>query len=149
MSTDVDYEGDNLATLLERADKAMIDRLHAALVAAGFGEIRPSHGAVFEHIGADGARLTQLAERAGISKQMMQYLVDPLERAGYLERVDDPTDGRAKILRITERGWEAVQVAEASLRDTEVEFAGLIGPERLATVRTALEDLVAKLSDGE
>ena len=145
----MDYEGDNLATLLERVDQVMVDKLHADLLAAGYGEIKPSHGVVFENIGFEGSRLTQMAERAGISKQLMQYLVDPLEQAGYLERIEDPTDGRAKILRITELGWEAVRVAEKSLRDTEIEFAKLVGADRIATLRTELEQLVARLAEPE
>src|SRR5262245_40836206 len=107
----------------------MVARLLAKLEAAGHTGFKPSHGVVFEHIGADGARLTQLAERAGVSKQMMQYMVDPLVADGYLERVEDPTDGRAKIVRITPRGAKALAVANAALRKAEVEFAKLIGPK--------------------
>src|SRR3712207_644399 len=131
-------EEENLATLLQCCLDEMVARLHARLDAAGFGDIHPAHGVVFDHIGVSGARLTELARRVGMSKQMMLYLVDPLERGGYVERQVDPTDARAKILRLTERGWRAVHLAEAALRQTEEEFARLIGVDEMRQVRTGL-----------
>jgi len=65
----------------------------------------PAHTAVFQHIEADGSRLTDLAERAQITKQSMGYLVDYLEERDYLERHADPSDRRATIICLTDRGW--------------------------------------------
>ena len=72
---------------------------------SGFTDIRPAHHSVFGLLNPDGDRVVGLAERAQTTKQAMGYLVAYLEERGYLERVPDPDDGRAKIVRRTEKGW--------------------------------------------
>jgi DNA-binding MarR family transcriptional regulator len=138
----------NLAVLLEALDAEMARRLHEALDAAGHDDIRPAHGVVFETIGEDGARVTAMAEAGGMTKQAMGQLVDHLEASGYLERVADPTDRRAKIVRLTARGWAAAAVAEASLRDTERRWALEYGAEDLALARHVLQRIFDGLAAG-
>src|SRR5436305_12397169 len=91
--------------------KEVVRRVSVGLAEAGFDDIRPAHTAVFQHIEAAGSRLTDLAERAQIAKQSMGYLVDYLERRGYLERRPDPSDRRAAIVCLTDRGWAQIQAA--------------------------------------
>jgi DNA-binding MarR family transcriptional regulator len=62
------------------------------------------HTQVFDHLDPDGTRLTVLAERAQMSHQSMGELVGELVELGYLERVRDPADGRARLLRATPAG---------------------------------------------
>ncbi len=81
---------------------------------AGYGDVRQAHGCVFGNIAEDGMRLTELSELAGMTKQGVGEAVSDLERLGYAERVADPSDGRAKIIRLTERGRAAQR---AALRD--------------------------------
>jgi DNA-binding MarR family transcriptional regulator len=133
----------NLAVLLEAVDGLLVRQLHADLDANGHGAIRPAHGVVFEHIGQDGARLTDLADRAGISKQSMGYLVDHLVEHGYCERAADAGDGRAKIVRLTDLGWRAVQVAERSLRTTEERWEEQHGTRAIAALRKTLTAIIA------
>jgi DNA-binding MarR family transcriptional regulator len=135
----------NLAVLLEAVDAAMVRHLHDDLERHGHGAIRPAHGVVFSYIGQHGARLTDIADAGGLTKQAVGYLVDHLEAHGYCERVADPADRRAKIVRLTDKGWEAVQVAEASLRRTERRWADEIGESRLRAIRRGL----AAIADGE
>jgi DNA-binding MarR family transcriptional regulator len=78
-------ERPNIGVLLRDLGQDIVRRVSAGLADSGFAEIRPAHTAVFQHIGADGSRLTDLAERAQITKQSMGYLVDYLEERGYLE----------------------------------------------------------------
>src|ERR1700747_1273074 len=89
------HEHPNVGILFRDLHPEGVRRVAAGLAEAGFGDIRPAHTAVFQHIDADGSRLTDLAERAQITKQSMGYLVDFLEQRGYLERRSDPTDRRA------------------------------------------------------
>src|SRR5690348_3263383 len=89
------HERPNLGILLRVPYQQVVDRVIAGLAEAGFDDLTPAHTAVFQHIETDGSRLTDLARRAQMTKQSMGYLVDNLERLGYLERRPDPTDRRA------------------------------------------------------
>ena len=89
-------ETPDLTTLMEAAYAAVVAAVHRRLDEAGFADIRPAHGKVVETIGQDGNRITDMAERAQITKGSMVELVDHLQRGGYVQRVPDPADGRAK-----------------------------------------------------
>jgi DNA-binding MarR family transcriptional regulator len=120
------------------------DRVFDALAAAGYGDIGRAHEVVFEHIGPGGeARLTAIAESAGITKQSMGYLVDYLEERGYVTRVADPDDGRAKLVRLTARGWKAVRAAEGSMTATDREWEAKLGERDARAFRRILERLCA------
>jgi DNA-binding MarR family transcriptional regulator len=121
--------------------------LQQGLDASGHEVIRPAHGVVFEHIGRDGARVTTMAEAAGMTKQAMTELVDHLERHGYVERAPDPTDRRAKLVRLTEKGFAAVVVAEGGFRTAEREFQRILGDADYATLRSLLVRLNDALPD--
>src|SRR5260370_14773669 len=103
------HERPNLGLLLRDPFQEVVRRVSVGLAAAGFDDLRPAHTAVFQHIEAGGSRLTDLAERAQITKQSMGYLVDDLEQRGYLERRPDPSDRRAAPLSLTDRGWDQVR----------------------------------------
>lgn len=85
-------------------------RIADGLAAAGYPDIRPTHGIVFELI-AEGCRLTELADRAGMTKQSMGELVEHLVSNGYLERRPDPADRRARIIGLTTTGRVAARAA--------------------------------------
>jgi|SRR6187200_2066513 len=112
--------------------------LHERLRAAGFDDQRPADDAAFAHIPPEGIRLTDLARRAGVSKQAMAELVDSLEARGYVERQPDPTDGRAKLVVFSERGWTAVATALDALDDIEQELSERLGTRSIATLRRTL-----------
>lgn len=131
----------NIGILLRFSFQAVVQRVSAGLAAAGFDDIRPAHTAVFQHIEADGSRLTDLAERAQISKQSMGYLVDHLEQRGYLERRPDPTDRRAALVCLTERGWEEVRAALAIIAALEADWTRALGRQRMRQLRELLAEL--------
>jgi DNA-binding MarR family transcriptional regulator len=118
------------------------DELYGRLHAAGHGELRPAHGCVFGFIQrTEGDRLTALADRSGLTKQAVGEAVADLERLGYVERVPDPDDGRAKIIRLSERGREAAAAAEEIFADIERRFAAEVGEERFDEFRDTLRRL--------
>src|SRR3712207_8974907 len=86
----------------------MENRIFAALAQAGFDDFTLAQARVMQRIGPEGTRLTQLAEAAQVTKQTAGHLVDQLERAGYVRRVPDPTDARARLVQMAERGLEVV-----------------------------------------
>jgi DNA-binding MarR family transcriptional regulator len=130
-----------MGALLRAPWQVLAARVYGTLAEGGYPDIRPSHGVVFRYIGADGSRIVELAERAGMTKQSMAALVDYLAEHGYLTVAPDPRDGRAKLARLTNRG-RAVQRAALQLsRQVEAEWSALIGEQEMVTLRTLLECL--------
>lgn len=143
------YASWNLAMLLRVPFQALVEELHRRLADRGFGDIRPTHTIVFALVDAGGIRLTELAARAQLTKQLVNYLVGAVEDLGYVERVADPSDGRGKIVRLTPRGEAASAAGSSILRDLEAEWlAGLPEPAR-ASLRPALEALAGMVTRGE
>ncbi len=130
--------------LLDTALDQFVDDLAARVADTEFSDIRVTHGCVFGNIDPEGSRLTDLAERARMTKQSVGEVTSDLERRGYVERVPDPADGRAKIIRLTERGQEAQALGFELIADIEREWGERIGEERVAALRDALEALTAE-----
>jgi len=124
--------------LLHLSARALGEELYARLEAAGYSDVRPAHGCVFGNIAPDGTRLTDLADRAGMTKQAVGEVVTDLERLGYAERVPDPSDGRAKIIRLTDRGREAQRVGFEAIGDLERRWAEQYGEERVRALKEVL-----------
>lgn len=97
-----------LGTLMSSAGARLAARLDAALRDAGFDDLRAAHAAPFMVLDPEGTRSSVLATRAHMTKQAMGELIAYLTDRGYLESVPDPTDGRARLVRPTARGWRAV-----------------------------------------
>lgn len=131
----------NLGILLRAPYQEVVRRVSAELAEAGFDDLRPAHTAVFQHIAPEGSRLTELAERAQITKQSMGYLVDYLEQRGYLERRPDPTDRRATLVCLTDRGWAQIYAAMAVIRVIEEEWTRALGERRVDQLRKLLTEL--------
>lgn len=134
-------ESRNLGQLLRQGYDRFVTELHAGLDAAGYADIRPAHGNVFQFIGAEGCTLTELAERASLTKQSMGYLVDYLADHGYIERVPDPRDGRAKLLTLTGKGWQAVHTALGLIELIERRWRTALGAARYDRLVDDLADL--------
>jgi DNA-binding MarR family transcriptional regulator len=116
-------------------------RLLAELAAAGFDDITIAQGRIAARIGPAGTRLTDLAEQALVTKQTAGHLVDQLERAGYVRRMPDPTDGRARLVTMAARGQRVVEVARRVEAQVEAEWTAHLGQETTAQLRAALERL--------
>jgi DNA-binding MarR family transcriptional regulator len=114
------------------------------LAATDYSDIRPAHGCVFGNVDPDGTRLTDLADRAHMTKQSVGEVATDLQQRGYVERVPDPSDGRAKIIRLTARGHEAQALGWKLINDIEREWAERFGTERIAALRETLEAVTAE-----
>lgn len=130
-----------LGLLLFLPYRSMENRVFAALAEAGYADITLAQARIAQRIGPDGTRLTDLAEQAQVTKQTAGFLVDQLERAGYVERVPDPTDGRARLVRLSARGQRATAVANAVAAEVETEWARHLGPRATVQLRRALTRL--------
>ncbi len=145
MSTDAPTQFRHpLIRLLGAGFDAFSEELARRVAQTPYSDIRVTHGCVFGNIEADGSRLTDLAERAHMTKQSVGEVVSELELRDYLERVPDPSDGRAKIIRLTERGREAQALGREIIDEIEQEWAERFGAERVAALRDALEAVTAE-----
>jgi DNA-binding MarR family transcriptional regulator len=128
----------NIGLLLYIPYRAMEARVFQALAAAGLRDFTPAQARVFQRIAPAGSRLTDLAEQALITKQSAGFLVDQLERAGYVERVPDTSDARARLVRMTERGRSMVPLAGSIVAEVEAEWTEHVGQRRMRQLREIL-----------
>jgi DNA-binding MarR family transcriptional regulator len=136
-----------LIRLLDAGFDSFSEELARRVAQTPYSDIRITHGCVFGNIEPDGSRLTDLAERAHMTKQSVGEVATELEQRGYLERVPDPSDGRAKIIRLTERGRDAQALGREIIDEIEQEWAERFGSERVAALRDALEAITAETLD--
>lgn len=116
-------------------------RVMQALAAAGYDDITLAQARVMARVGPDGTRLTSLAEQAQVTKQAAGELVDQLARAGYVERVPDPSDARAKLIRFGPRAAGALEQARRVEVAVREEWLAHLGPARMEALQEALESL--------
>jgi DNA-binding MarR family transcriptional regulator len=138
-----------IGALLRIPREAALQRVLAGLEAGGFGDVRPARFTVFQHLPPEGMRLTALAEAALMTKQSMGYLVDDLEALGYVERVSDPVDRRAKLVRLTARGWQIDDTVRAVIHEIEADWSSGLGQENYRQLLHLLRALIALLEDAE
>ena len=132
--------------LLFRASRLVNERA-IARVADGGGRLRPAHTALFPHITSQGVRLSTLADRVGVTKQAIGPLIDDLEQQGVVQRVDDPADRRAKLIRWTKKGERALLHGLGVLADLERDLARSIGKARMAALADTLEALIGAVEE--
>lgn len=133
-------EQPSLGVLLFIPYRHMEQRILRAVTAAGHPITLPQ-ARVFQRIDPAGSRLTRIAESAQVTKQAAKFLIDQLERAGYLERSPDPTDRRARLVRITERGRDVIQIATREQGRIEAEWTAHLGPSATDRLRRTLVHL--------
>ncbi len=130
----------DLATLMFVSYRAMDDRVVSAMREAGY-DVTVAQARIAQRIADEGSRLTELAERAQVTKQTASLLVAALEQQGLVERVPDPADGRARLIRFTPRGRAAALRAMEVVMDVEREWTEHLGPELAGHLREALMKL--------
>ncbi len=129
------------AVLMFVAHRHVERRVMDLLASSGFDDITLAQARVAARVSAEGVRLTELAEQSQVTKQSAGFLVDQLARAGYVERVPDPRDARARLVRLAPRGQAAQDAARAVEREVAQEWEQHLGPARMRALRSALADL--------
>lgn len=115
-----------MALLANRVFKVCEADFFEALGGAGYSDIRMRHTALFEALDDEGTRGSVLAGRLGMTQQAMTQLLDDTEAAGYITRIQDATDRRARIVLLTEQGRAAVELCYTLLESIEREYASLL-----------------------
>lgn len=140
---------DDRAFLIGAPLVILLDRIQTTvfkgLAREGFTDLGPVHAPVFQFLSPDGDRLTELARKAHTTKQAMGYLVNYLEKQGYVRREPDPSDGRAALLVRTERGWAVNRLIGSLVQTQQAEWARLIGEDEMSQLLGLLRRLVAEL----
>jgi DNA-binding MarR family transcriptional regulator len=132
-----------LPGLLDIASEALFAEFRAELERSEYGDIRPTHGCVFRFVQGEGLRLTDIAERAKLTKQSVGEIVDDLVERGYAKRIPAPDDRRAKLICLTERGEAAQAHGRKLFAKVEKRWAERYGAERIAALRELLEEMAA------
>ena len=136
-----DRQDPGLGILLFVANRALEQRAMDAVSAAGITDITAAQARVAARIGPDGTRVSDLAAQARVTKQSAAFLVEQLEAHGYVERVPDPTDRRARLVRLTRKADGLVVAANAEVQRTLDEWAAHVGADRLRQLHETLLDL--------
>ena len=139
-----------LALALQRFDARVLqlmannDRVPLALSnLAARGSLTASHIHITRHLALDGSRLTDLAQRAGVSKQAMGKLVDQCEAWGLVQRQSDAQDARARRVVFTATGLAWLQAFEEAVSQTETELRAAVGAEVATVIAIGLEAYAA------
>jgi DNA-binding MarR family transcriptional regulator len=117
-----------------------------AAARAGYDDVNPAHVSLFRYPGLDGYRVTEIAQRMQITKQSVHELIGRLERLGYLVRDPDPTNRRARLVRLTPKGHGLQEVIRLQARDAERQIATIIGERRFRQLKEALDLLVDEIT---
>jgi DNA-binding MarR family transcriptional regulator len=130
----------NLGLLLFIPYRFLESAVLAELKAHGH-DIPLNQARVFQRIAPGGSRLAELAGAAQVSKQTVGSIVDQLERSGYVRRVPDPSDARARLVTVTAKGQELVEISLPVVREVEAAWAAHLGAPRTRQLREALTAL--------
>lgn len=136
-----------MTLLLRRPAQVVRQHVLTGLREAGFDDILPAHLGVFQHPGPDGVRPGVLAARNQASKQAMNHLLHQLEEAGYLVRRPHATDRRTRVVKLTDRGWSALEVIRRAAVELEQSWADALGEELYRSVRHGLACLERTLEE--
>src|SRR5215212_216121 len=121
----------NLGLLLREPYRIANDELHRRIAANGHPAVRAPHGHVVPFLDPQGTQVSEMARRAQVTKQSMAELVAHLERHGYVERIPDPADRRAKLVRATVRGRELYAIAREVVGELEEEWTARLGARKM------------------
>jgi DNA-binding MarR family transcriptional regulator len=116
-----------LISLFRQTSRVMVEELVDRLRAGGFEDMTAAHHPLFENIDPGGTRLTVLAARTGMTHQSVGELVGVLEQRGYVERRSDPSDGRVRLVVLTEKGRAAVRLAVKEIAAIEAAWLERVG----------------------
>jgi DNA-binding MarR family transcriptional regulator len=131
----------DLGHLLLEAFRSLDREIEAALEDRGAGELRPSQAMALLLVDRAGTRLSELAQRASITKQAMMQLVDDLQEKGCVRRVPDAQDARAKTVRLTAKGLRLRASARKSVQAVESRIRRRLGGRRYEGLRAALVEV--------
>jgi DNA-binding MarR family transcriptional regulator len=130
-----------VSRMLLEAFRALDREIEGALLDRGASELSPSQARALLLVDRAGTRLTEIASRAGVTKQAMMQMVDELQDAGCVRRTPDLEDGRAKVVRLTAKGLRQRARARQAVAGVETRIRRQLGPRQYEALHAALEEL--------
>jgi DNA-binding MarR family transcriptional regulator len=144
-TTPYESEEQHLSRLMLLAYRACVNRSLTSLRSSNSPAITMAHTALLANIGREGAWVSVLADRAGISKQSMRELAIDLEKKGIVRRGADPLDERATRILLTARGQKLLKRVQSIKDELDTECEAIVGKTQMANLRRALQKLIAEL----
>lgn len=132
-----------MPALVNLVTAAGAPHLRAAFATAGLEGIRPAQSVALVPLAAGGLHASDLADRLRVSRQAVAQAIGALERHGYVTRAPDPVDARARIIELTARGRQALQVMRSNAVALEKRWTEVLGERRLGELRSTLKMLLA------
>jgi DNA-binding MarR family transcriptional regulator len=134
----------SLTAVLLSAAGSLVQDIDTGVAARGYSDIRPTHGFVFSLLAPDGATVTEIAAHLGFTRQAASQITDELEKKGYVRRTPHPSDARARLVVLTDKGWSCTRAAEDAAAEAIEPWIEMLGERRLLTLR----DELARLAPG-
>jgi DNA-binding MarR family transcriptional regulator len=144
----LEFQSDSLQRHAIEFGEWMVRASNSRAHTLGHKNLRPAHARFMVFLGWEGSRITDIAKAMDVTKNAVGQLVTELEGLGYVERVPDPGDGRAKIVRYTDEGKALIADAAAIADQLNTEIANIIGMKRLGELRSMLADICHHLGLG-
>lgn len=145
MTTPTDEQTPHVGAKLRMVWQWVRDQVDDGVRSEGYEHLDPAHLRMLWYPGLDGRRPSELASERQITKQTVSYLINDLEQRGYVVRVPDPRDGRARIVNLTPAGRRLEMVVNKLALDAELQIAERLGPRRFRALREALDELTPLL----
>ena len=143
-----EFQADSLQRHAIEFGEWMVRASNSHAHALGHKDLRPAHARLMVFLGWEGSRITDIAKAQDVTKNAVGQLVTELEDLGYVERVPDPADGRAKIVRYTRNGRALIADAARIAERLDAEIEAIVGTRRLAQLRSTLADICRHLDIG-
>jgi DNA-binding MarR family transcriptional regulator len=134
---------EDLGRMLHGAFRAFEVEVAEALAERDLDGLRPAFGSVFAHVDPTGTQLAELARRAGMTKQAMAAIVSEMQDLGLVRRVEDPEDGRGRLVVVTAKGRRRLSQAARAVANVEARVRRRLGERRYETLRGALDELTS------
>lgn len=133
----------HIGWLLWQASHVWTERFTDALRGGGFAGVTLGQVNLMGYLDRSvGVRQNEIAARSGLTKQAVGQFISELERVGFVERIPDPTDGRARLVQYTPRGLALVAAGDAIKQSFEQEFAAQLGAAAFERLKEGLENFV-------
>ncbi|MCZ6706251.1 MAG: MarR family winged helix-turn-helix transcriptional regulator [Bacteroidetes bacterium] len=141
----------NFGSLLSRVSEMYRSAILAELKESSRGHIKENHLLLLFSLDLatdlGGIRITQLAERSGLAKQTVGSLVRQMAKLGLVAHYPDPSDGRAKLVLVTENGIELLLTGVGIMRDITERYTEVVGQRRMTQLHSTLKMLLEEFGE--
>ena len=131
-----------LLRLLVRLTRQMTIETVTRMQKRGVHGMQPGYVRLLGNLDTEGTRIGGLSRKMGTTRQAVTQLATEIEKAGFVERLPDPDDGRGVIVRFTKKGRAGLQCAVEVMTEIEAEYAGLLGAGGLAQLKSLMATIL-------